>query len=68
VVRTEVGLRQHYAGLATKTVDPKALAAERNQKGYRKRQPSMPHVTMDEETPPRRRKRVLSPAHEPEAA
>jgi hypothetical protein len=51
-------LRKHYAELATKTVDPKALAAERNAKGYRKREPSMPEVSMDTPPKPLRRRRV----------
>lgn len=51
-------LRKHYAELAAKPVDPKALAAERSQKGYRTREPSMPSVTMDTGAKPLRRRRV----------
>jgi hypothetical protein len=51
-------LRKHYAELATKMVDPKALAAERDAKGYRKREPSMPEVSMDTPRKPLRRRRV----------
>jgi hypothetical protein len=51
-------LRKHYAELATQTVDPKALAAERDAKGYRKREPSLPDVSMDTPTKPLRRRRA----------
>ena len=48
-------IRRRYAELATKTVDPKTLADERNKKGYRRRQPSIPEISMDTKPPRRRR-------------
>jgi hypothetical protein len=53
-------LRKHYAELATKTVDPKALAKQRAKKGYirGKQAPSLPEVSMDTPPKPLRRRRV----------
>jgi hypothetical protein len=53
-------LRQHYAELATKVVDPTALAKEREGKNYarRSRTPSLPQVSMEEAPPKLRRRRV----------
>jgi hypothetical protein len=64
---SKAALRRHYADLASKPIDPKALAAEREAKNLarRKREPSMPDVSMDEPVPRRRRKRVLGPVGSP---
>jgi hypothetical protein len=53
-------LRKHYTELATKTVDPKALAKEREGKNYARgsRTPSLPEIGMDTPTKPLRRRRV----------
>jgi hypothetical protein len=53
-------LRKHYAELATQTVDPKALAKEREGKNYARgsRTPSLPQVSMDDAPPKLRRRRV----------
>jgi hypothetical protein len=53
-------LRKHYAQLATKTVDPKTLAKEREGKNYARgsRTPSLPQVSMCEPPPKLRRRRV----------
>jgi hypothetical protein len=53
-------LRKHYAELATKTVDPKALAKEREGKNYARgaRTPPLPQISMDDAPPKLRRRRV----------
>jgi hypothetical protein len=53
-------LRRHFAEMATKTVDPEALAKEREAKNYARgsRTPSLPQVRMDDAPTPLRRRRV----------
>lgn len=54
-------LRRHYAELASRPVDPEALARERKKNLSRRKRPqTLPKVTMDDAPTPRPRKRVLS--------
>lgn len=59
-VASRAALRRHWAEVTAKPIDPEALFKERQEKNLarRKRQPTLPPVSMDDAPPRLRRRRV----------